>query len=107
MFPAMSDPTRRDRILGCLLGGAVGDALGASVEFISWPEIERRFGPGGIQAYAPAYGGLGRITDDTQMTLFTAEGLIRAQHRLTERGIGGCSRRTSPGLSSMALHPAP
>jgi hypothetical protein len=46
-----------------------------------WPEIERRFGSGGIRAYAPAYGGLGRITDDTQMTLFTAEGLIRAHHR--------------------------
>ena len=65
----------------------IGDALGAPVEFLSWPEIERRFGPGGIRAFAAAYGGLGRITDDTQMTLFTAEGLIRAQHRLADRGI--------------------
>ena len=84
---AMPDPTRRERIVGCLLGGAIGDALGAPVEFLSWPEIERRFGSGGIRGFAPAYGGLGRITDDTQMTLFTAEGLIRAQHRLNDGGM--------------------
>ncbi|MFO1153167.1 MAG: ADP-ribosylglycohydrolase family protein [Rhodospirillales bacterium] len=72
------EPRLLDRFLGCLLGGAVGDALGAPVEFMTLSEIRRRFGPAGITAYAPAYGGPGRITDDTQMTLFTAEGLIRA-----------------------------
>lgn len=66
----------RDRFRGCLLGGAVGDALGAPVEFMSRGEILDRFGPAGITGFAPAYGGLGRITDDTQMTLFTAEGLL-------------------------------
>ncbi|HDS1132000.1 TPA: ADP-ribosylglycohydrolase family protein [Stenotrophomonas maltophilia] len=69
--------TTQGRFLGCLLGGAVGDALGAPVEFMTRAEILRRFGPNGITQYAPAYGGLGTITDDTQMTLFTAEGLIR------------------------------
>ena len=69
--------TVQERFLGCLLGGAVGDALGAPVEFMTRTEILRRFGPKGITEYAPAYGGLGTITDDTQMTLFTAEGLIR------------------------------
>jgi ADP-ribosylglycohydrolase len=83
----MPEPTRCERTIGCLLGGAVGDALGAPVEFLSWPQIEQRFGPRGIGEYAPAYGGLGRITDDTQMTLFTAEGLIRAEHRLADRGV--------------------
>jgi ADP-ribosylglycohydrolase len=68
----------RERIRGCLLSGAVGDALGAAVEFDSRVEIRRRFGPDGICEYAPAYGRLGAITDDTQMTLFTAEGLILA-----------------------------
>jgi hypothetical protein len=34
-----------------------------------------------------AYGGLGLITDDTQMTLFTAEGLLRAHHQLNDRGL--------------------
>ena len=73
------DPAQvvRERFLGCLLGGAVGDALGAPVEFMGRSEIVERFGSKGITGYAPAYGGLGTITDDTQMTLFTAEGLIR------------------------------
>ncbi len=68
----------RDRFRGCLLGGAAGDALGAPVEGISRAEILERFGPGGITRYAEAYGGLGRITAATQMSLFTAEGLLRA-----------------------------
>jgi len=79
--------TIRGRFLGCLLGGAVGDALGAPVEFMSRAEIISRFGPKGITNYAPAYGGLGTITDDTQMTLFTAEGLLRACVRHAFRGI--------------------
>ncbi|MDM8537995.1 ADP-ribosylglycohydrolase family protein [Desulfobacterales bacterium HSG17] len=66
---------------GCLAGGAVGDALGAPVEFISLDEILNRFGPSGISDYAPAYGRKGAITDDTQMTLFTAEGLILSKVR--------------------------
>jgi len=80
-------PCKPERFAGCLLGGAVGDALGAPVEFMSLEEIRERFGPHGIQRYAPAYGRLGAITDDTQMTLFTAEGLIRAEQRRRDRGI--------------------
>ena len=79
--------TVQGRFAGCLLGGAVGDALGAPVEFMKRTEILRKFGPKGITQYAPAYGGIGRITDDTQMTLFTAEGLIRAWVRGCMKGI--------------------
>lgn len=75
------------RIAGCLLGGAVGDALGAPVEFLSLSEIRRTYGARGILEFAPAYGRLGAITDDTQMTLFTAEGVIRAFVRFHSRGI--------------------
>jgi ADP-ribosylglycohydrolase len=71
--------TSLDHFAGCLLGGAVGDALGAPVEFPSLAEIRRRFGPAGITVFAPAYGRLGAITDDTQMTMWTAEGLLRAR----------------------------
>lgn len=67
-----------DRIRGCLLAGAVGDALGAPVEFMNRAEITSRFGSLGIRDYVPAYGRLGAITDDTQMTLFTADGLVRS-----------------------------
>jgi ADP-ribosylglycohydrolase len=82
-----SAPSLLDRYQGCLLGGAVGDALGAPVEFMSLGEIRARFGPGGIRDFVPSYGKLGAITDDTQMTLFTAEGLIRAHNRGREKGI--------------------
>ena len=86
-LPPASEPSLRERFQGCLLAGAIGDALGAPVEFMSWREIERRFGPNGIRTFASAYGGEGMITDDSQMTLFTAEGLIRAQHRMADRGL--------------------
>lgn len=76
-----------DKIRGCLLGGAVGDALGAPVEFLSLGEIRDQFGPDGIRAYAPAYGRLGAITDDSQMVMFTAEGALRAWVRANTRGI--------------------
>ena len=39
---------QRGRFLGCLLGGAVGDALGAAVEFESRPAILEIFGPNSI-----------------------------------------------------------
>jgi ADP-ribosylglycohydrolase len=86
----------RQHFRGCLLGGAVGDALGAAVEFASLREIRRSFGPDGLTGYASAYGRPGAITDDTQMTLFTAEGLIRAANRFADRGICsmvGCVER--------------
>lgn len=78
---------RLDRIKGCLLGGAVGDALGAPVEFREWNAIRAEFGPQGIVDFTPAYGISGAITDDTQMMLFTAEGLLRAYVRGSSRGI--------------------
>jgi ADP-ribosyl-[dinitrogen reductase] hydrolase len=67
-----------DRVRGCLLGGASGDALGAAVEFQRLPEILEHFGSSGIRDLAPSFGRLGAITADTQLSLFTAEGLIRA-----------------------------
>ncbi|RBP69564.1 ADP-ribosylglycohydrolase family protein [Marinobacter nauticus] len=68
-----------DHCTACLLGGAIGDALGSAAEFMSHAQILDRFGPVGITDYAEACGGKGKITDDTQMTLFTAEGLLRGQ----------------------------
>ncbi|WP_374207712.1 ADP-ribosylglycohydrolase family protein [Streptomyces sp. XM4193] len=71
----------RSRVRGCLLGGAMGDALGAGVEFHSLADIREAHGPDGITDLVPAYGLRGAITDDTQMTLFTVDGLIRAHVR--------------------------
>lgn len=83
-----SDLVTRSRFRGCLLGGAVGDALGAPVEFLSQKAIRNQFGEGGIRDFVPAYGRLGAITDDTQMTLFTADGMLRGYVRYCMRGIG-------------------
>ncbi|MER9375458.1 ADP-ribosylglycohydrolase family protein [Mesorhizobium sp. M0491] len=80
--------TLYDHIYGCLLGGACGDALGAPVEFLKLEEITARYGSQGILDFDAAYGVTGAITDDTQMTLFTVDGLIRAAIRMSEKGIG-------------------
>jgi hypothetical protein len=53
----------RDRFRGCLMGGAVGDALGAPVEFLSRAEFCRRFGPEGVTGYAVPAGHVAWITD--------------------------------------------
>jgi len=77
-----------NRFTGCLLGGAIGDALGAPVEFMSLEEILRVHGPRGVSGYCEYADHTGEFTDDTQMTLFTAEALLRAYHRTVLRGIG-------------------
>jgi ADP-ribosylglycohydrolase len=76
----------RSRVRGCLLGGAVGDALGAPVEFLSLDGIRARYGPDGLTDIVTGPDGVAPITDDTQMTLFTVEGLIRASVR-SDRGV--------------------
>ena len=78
-----------DHYTGCLLGGAIGDALGFPVEFLSISQIIKNYGDEGIRDFEELDEGMGRFTDDTQMTLFTAEGLLRSLHRAATRGIGG------------------
>lgn len=75
-----------DRFQGCLVGGAVGDALGYPVEFLPEPELFARFGATGITSYA-LKDGTARISDDTQMTMFTANGLLFGTARGRMRGI--------------------
>jgi ADP-ribosylglycohydrolase len=84
---AVPTAAKRAKFQGCLLGGAIGDALGAPVEFMRLSAIQDKFGPQGVTKFEPAYGGIGRITDDTQMTLFTAEGLLRGYVRGCYKGI--------------------
>jgi ADP-ribosylglycohydrolase/serine/threonine protein phosphatase PrpC len=86
---AVGEPDVRDRVRGGLLGLAVGDALGAGIEFDPLERIRRRFGPDGLTDPAPADGRACAITDDTQLALFTAEGILRTCTRDAERGIGG------------------
>lgn len=69
-----------DKYRGCLIGGAAGDALGYAVEFFSEEMIFDRYGKRGITEYETA-DGAAEISDDTQMTLFTANGLLLAKAR--------------------------
>ena len=81
-----------DHFIACLIAGAVGDALGASIEFMTLDQIRRTHGESGLTGYAPIYGQTGAITDDTQMMLFTAEGLILSRIRQEYPGEDGMIR---------------
>lgn len=70
----------QDKIRGSLIGGAIGDALGYPVEFMSHSDIVHKFGYSGITRYElNMESGKALISDDTQMTLFTALGLLNAK----------------------------
>lgn len=79
----------RDKIRGCLMAGAAGDALGYEVEFISRSKIIDRYGERGITCFELDRNGKAQISDDTQMTLFTANGMLAGLTRGYMRGIGG------------------
>lgn len=74
----MTEPTLLERALGAYLGFAVGDALGATVEFMTKGEIQAQFGThrkmigGGWLHLAP-----GQVTDDTEMALALGRSLVR------------------------------
>ena len=80
-----------DKVRGCLVRGAVGDALGYPVEFSgSYESICNIYGQKGITRYSTNAGLYNQhkayISDDTQMTLFTACGLLlRLQQALLFR----------------------
>lgn len=88
----MNKTLQQDKVRGSLIGGAIGDALGYPVEFISSFEgIQRRYGKCGITRLDttqwwmgwvgdPIDNGKAIISDDTQMTLYTAYGILNALH---------------------------
>jgi ADP-ribosylglycohydrolase len=71
----------RSRVRGTLLGVAVGDALGAPVDALDLDGIREAYGAEGIVDPVPAFGRRGAVTHLTQLTLFSVDGLIRAQVR--------------------------
>ena len=78
-----------DKIRGALIGGAIGDALGYPVEFMTLDRITGKYGELGITAYElDRASGKALISDDTQMTLFTANGILFWETRGRMRGIG-------------------
>jgi len=66
-----------EQFAGCILGLACGDALGATLEFLSRDEVRARYGQlreivgGGWLRLMP-----GEVTDDTQMAACIAESIV-------------------------------
>lgn len=79
----------KDCIRGSLMAGAAGDALGYPVEFMSRNAILARYGDRGITEFKLDSDGKALVSDDTQMTLFTANGMLMGLTRGCMRGIGG------------------
>lgn len=67
-----------DKYKGCLIGGAIGDALGYAVEFNYIDEIVEKHGEPGIIDYELT-NGVAQISDDTQMTLILGAALGMAK----------------------------
>ncbi|WP_104109462.1 ADP-ribosylglycohydrolase family protein [Arthrobacter sp. N199823] len=63
------------RVQGTLMGGALGDAFGYLVEFDSLADIQAKFGPSLLVDLSQA-SGTPHFSDDTQMTLYTLDGLL-------------------------------
>ena len=70
---------------GCLLGLAVGDAMGCAVDRKSWDEIVRDYGPNGLLGY-DLVNGYADVSSYTQLTAYCANGLLAGLTRGQMRG---------------------
>ena len=78
-----------DKYRGCLLGGAAGDALGYAIEFDREEAIAACYGSHGIRDYQLDERGLAPFSDDTQMTLYTANSLLCSLAALSAQASSG------------------
>lgn len=96
-----------DKYRGCLLGGAAGDALGYAIEFDREEAIAGRYGSRGIRDYQLDERGLAPFSDDTQMTLYTANSLLCSLAALSAHTSSGAPTSIGGQASSGAPAPAP
>lgn len=89
-----------DKYRGCLLGGAAGDALGYAIEFDREEAIAARYGSRGIRDYQLDERGLAPFSDDTQMTLYTANSLLCSLAALSAQASGGAQASSSAPVYS-------
>lgn len=69
-------PSLPSRIHGCLLGGALADALANPVETMTSEQIRDYFGPAGPAGFTPD--SETRFSDETQLCLYSVDGLLEA-----------------------------
>ena len=67
--------SKRSAYRGCLLGLAVGDAMGYTVDSKTWAEIREDYGPNGLLGY-DLVNGYAEVSSHTQIAAFTANGLL-------------------------------
>lgn len=77
----------KDCVIGSLMAGAAGDALGYPVEFMSRKEILSRYGEKGITEFETGSDKMALVSDDTQMTMFTANGLLWGLNQQFTQGV--------------------
>ena len=98
---------RQSMALGCVLGGAIGDAMGHPTEFLSMPEIRRRYGPAGVKGFELYWdrGGarFAPYTDDTQMAEIVLRSLVDS--REAGEDLDACMRRMASGFVRWAAAP--
>lgn len=76
---------RVEQYVGCLVGLAVGDALGYPVEGMSLRQIREKYGPTGLGDFVSRHGHPpGSYSDDTQLTLAVARALLEAGEKSGE-----------------------
>lgn len=68
-------PGKRSALRGCLLGLAVGDAMGYTVDTKTWDQIREDYGPYGLMGY-DLCNGYADVTSHTQLAVFTCNGLL-------------------------------
>lgn len=113
MAASVESGSHEDRVIGCLLGTACGDILGAGVEGWSAESIQARYGK--LRDFLETARGLGCYTDDTQMTLALAASLVEkgwvdakdvaekyAEFYEPRRGYGAAAHRVMGALQSGA-----
>ena len=96
-----------DKYRGCLLGGAAGDALGYAIEFDREEAIAARYGSHGIRDYQLDERGLAPFSDDTQMTLYTANSLLCSLAALSAQAYGGTQASGGAPAPAPATLPSP
>jgi ADP-ribosylglycohydrolase len=84
----LSRDALEQKFLGCILGLAIGDALGAPVEFMKIDQIHDTFGQEGVTGFVDGRHPAGTFTDDTQMSLAIARALITVGEKEPIQGAG-------------------
>ena len=88
--------SKRSAYRGCLLGLAVGDAMGYTVDSKTWPQIQEDYGPNGLLGY-DLVNGYAEVSSHTQIAAFTCNGLLLGLTR------GQMTGRMAPFVRYIAL----